>query len=31
MAGTDQQQIRQHRQAKGVLNPSLFLTHLVFT
>ena len=29
MAGTDQQQIRQHRNAKGFLDPSLLPTHLV--
>src|SRR5262249_982019 len=31
MAGPDQQQIRQHRNAKGFLDPSLLPTHLVFT
>src|SRR2546425_1359667 len=30
MARTDQQQIREHRYAKGLLNPSLVLTDLVF-
>src|SRR5215468_7475315 len=29
MARTDQQQIRQHRDAKGFLDPSLFATDLV--
>src|SRR5215813_10363287 len=29
MAGTDQQQIRQDRYAKGLLDPSLFSTDLV--
>src|SRR5215471_1222617 len=29
MAGTDQQQIRQHRNAKGFLDPSLLPTYLV--
>src|SRR5918992_2070246 len=31
MAGTDQQQIRQHRDAKGLLDASLLCTDLVFT
>ncbi len=31
MADTDQQQIRQHCNAKGVLDPSLLPTHLVCT
>ena len=31
MAGTDQQQIRQYRYPKGVLDPSLLPTHLVCT
>ena len=31
MAGTDQQQIRQYRYTKGVLDPSLLPTHLVCT
>src|SRR5215831_11270060 len=30
MAGTDQQQIRQHGNAKGFLDPSLLPTHLMF-
>jgi hypothetical protein len=31
MAGTNQQQIRQYRYPKGVLDPSLLPTHLVGT
>ena len=31
MAGTDQQQIRQHRDAKGLFDASLLCTDLAFT
>src|SRR4030095_5567239 len=31
MAGTDQQQIRQHRDAKGLLDASLLCTDLMFS